>query len=176
MQKEYIDVEYTEIPNDEKSQQDPNITINTNPLSALISGMCSIANGITNGVKEYNMCRQQEQTKRTAIKAQMKVQMEQINAQKELYLSSLEKAHTIQLEQIRHQHEECMLILKDLSDTIHCAIDVAKETKNFSDVCMLLQEQRQTFIVQSEMNLKYMEMSGYQSNQMIQNNIAGLLK
>lgn len=59
MEKEFIDVDYEEVTQ-KSDDDDRNVTINADPLSAALSGITSIANNITNAVKEYNMCRQQE--------------------------------------------------------------------------------------------------------------------
>ena len=71
MSKDYIDVEYAEVKQESKPHDD--ITVNTDPFSAAISGLCGVVNNITSAVKEYNICRQQEETRRAEIHANMKI-------------------------------------------------------------------------------------------------------
>ncbi|MDE6087193.1 MAG: hypothetical protein K2G25_02275, partial [Oscillospiraceae bacterium] len=90
MYNEIIDVDYVEVENDTDDKKEPvDITINADPASTLFSGIANVVNNITNSVKEYNMCRQQEETKRAAIKAQLKAELAQINAKKEVLLQVL---------------------------------------------------------------------------------------
>ena len=178
MQKEYIDVDYTEADNQSQSQNenDNNITINTDPLSALISGAFNSVNNLTNAVKEYNICKQQEQTKRTAIKAQMKIEMENIHAKKELCMKLLEEQHEIKMLQIKTFYQQFEKSLKDVSNAVQGAIEVAKETKDFSAVCDLLEIERQILKESSEAELKQMEFLQSTNSPQIENNIAGFLK
>ena len=79
-QKNYIDVDFTEVKEKPEKQENKDITICADPVSTFFNGAFGMVNTLTSSVKEYNMCRQQEQTKRAAIKAQMKVQIEDIQA------------------------------------------------------------------------------------------------
>ena len=72
MEKEYIDVSYTECE-DTPQNKNGDITICADPASAAISGFFGAVNNITNSIKEYNICKQQEETKRAEIKARLKL-------------------------------------------------------------------------------------------------------
>ena len=51
MQKEYIDVDYTMLEEDDK-KKNPDVIINTDPASAAISGVVGVVNNVTNAIKE----------------------------------------------------------------------------------------------------------------------------
>lgn len=163
LNNEIIDVDYEEIlsssedtdGNDDKNE----IVVNADPISALLSGVCGIVNNITNAAKEYGICKQQERTKREAIKAQMKVEIEKINSQKEICLKVLDKQYEIKMFQMQAFYEQYSMALKDASDSIHGAIEVAKESKNFSDVCALLEMERNILKDSTDAELKFMELS-----------------
>ena len=82
MAKEYIDVDWTEC--EDKPQYKNGVY--TDPASALISGICGVANNITCAIREYNICKQQEETKRTEIKARLKLGLAEIKVKKEVIL------------------------------------------------------------------------------------------
>lgn len=176
LQKEYIDVDYTEVDEEKNNGANKDITINTDPFSAAISGIFGAVNNVTNAVKEYNICKQQEQTKRTAIKAQMKIEMENIHAKKELCMKLLEEQHEIKMLQIKTFYQQFEKSLKDVSNAVQGAIEVAKETKDFSAVCDLLEIERQILKESSEAELKQMEFLQSTNSPQIENNIAGFLK
>ena len=162
MTEDFIDVDYEVISSDNddsEKNQGSDITINADPVSALISGVCGIVNNVTNAAKEYGMCKQQEKTKREAIKAQMKVEIEKINTQKELCLKILDEQYEIKMFQIQAFYQQYKTALGDASAAVHGAIEVAKESKNFSDVCALLEMERNILKDSSEAELKFMEMS-----------------
>lgn len=158
-----IDVDYKILSsdNDENApeKQDTDITINADPISALISGFCGVVNGLTDAVKEYNICKQQEQTKRAEIKAQMKVAIEQINMQKEICLKVLDEQHEKDMIHIQEFYQQCRMVLEKASSAVQIALEIAKESKNFSDVCTLLEIENNIFKNISETELKFMETS-----------------
>jgi len=160
---EVIDVDYEVIStedNDSKGNgKGTDITVNADPISAAISGVCGIVNNVTNAAKEYGMCKQQEKTKREAIKAQMKVEIDKINTQKELCLKILDAQYEIRMYQIQAFYQQYKTALDDASDALHGAIEVAKETKNFTDVCALLEMERSILKDSSEAEMKFMELS-----------------
>ena len=92
------------------------------------------------------MCKQQEITKRAAIKAQMKVEIERINSQKEMCLKFLESNHKENMKQIESFHTQTMAGLEN----IRIAIDTA--SKNSDMDCLLELIKAQTFFM--EMNNK----------------------
>lgn len=173
----YIDTDFEEIPADKKENgNDVDITVNADPWSALITGACDVVNNITNAAKEYNICKQQEKTKREAIKAQMKVDIEKINAQKEIYLKYLDDQQEIKMFQIKSFYEQYSGALKDASAAVHGAIEVAKESKNFTDVCALLEVERNILKDSSEAELKFMEISQNNTSYLATNPIKGLIE
>lgn len=178
LQKEYIDVDYTEADNQSQSQNenDNNITINTDPLSALISGAFNSVNNLTNAVKEYNICKQQEQTKRTAIKAQMKIEMEKINMQKDAILAYIENHHEEKMAYINHIYSQTNQLLNSACDAVHSAIKIAQESGDFSQVMDLIDKEANLLKICSEFELKQMELLQSTHSPQIENNIAGFLK
>ncbi|MGN0605544.1 MAG: hypothetical protein ACI4JM_03380 [Oscillospiraceae bacterium] len=177
MQKEYIDVDYTMMSEDENADdKNTDIIINTDPASAAISGIVGVVNNITNAAKEYSICKQQEETKRAAIKAQMKVEIEKINMQKEICLKVLDEQHEIKMIQIQAFYQQYKTALDDASAAVHGAIEVAKESKNFSDVCILLETERNILKDSSEAELKFMEISQKNNYRIQSNSVKGLLE
>lgn len=169
MQEKYIDVDYQEIDETKEKVKDKDIVINADPLSALISGAFSSINNLTNAVKEYTVCKQQEETKRADIKAKMKVEIEKINAQKELYLKYIDNKHEEEMLKIQNFYQQYGIKLDHFSNAIYAAVEVAKETKNFSDVCMLLELEHTIMKENSEVELKFMELS-HKNNYLTENN------
>ena len=166
MTNEIIDVDYRVVSSDEDNKPDkqpePDITINADPLSALISGVCGIINHITDAAKEYGQCKQQEQTKRAEIKAKMKVELERINAQKEILTQYQEQDHTAKMALIQASYQRYQIVLQQFTDAIHAAIESAKESGDFSGVCSLLECEHGILRESSEIELKIMESSGQQ--------------
>lgn len=159
MQKEYIDVDYTEIDDNsgDKKENPADITINTDPLSALFSGIANVINTTTNSIKEYNMCRQQEETKRAAIKAQLKVELAQINTQKEKFLKALEYKHEINKMFINHEHQKTMKLLDSALSAVDEALQNAKKNNDFTIVIELLKYANNMTEMHSYLNLQLMD-------------------
>lgn len=162
MTEDFIDVDYEEIPsdNDDSGNKNPDITINADPVSAAISGLCSVVNNVTNAAKEYGICKQQEKTKREEIKAQMKIEIERIHAEKEWCLKVLDEQHELKMFQVQAFYQQCKKTLDDASDAVHDAIEIAKESKDFSDVIALLEMEKNISKDNSEAQLKFLEMLG----------------
>lgn len=158
MEKSIIDVDYTEIEDSGNKETNGDITVNTNPISTIIhdtvSGVFEIVNNVTNAVKEYNICRQQEETKRAEIRAYLKIGVAEINAKKEVLLKQLDNQHELKLEYIRSINVAVMKQLDAGIEAIKSAVEVAKETKDFSSVIELMNvnntfiETRSTFTLQ----------------------------
>ena len=90
-ENEIIDVEYSETDNNSESKD---IVVNADPMSAAVNGFFGAVNHITDAVKEYNICHEQEETKRAEIRAKLKLGMAEINAKKEIVLKQLENKQT----------------------------------------------------------------------------------
>ncbi len=179
MTTEYIDVDYKDEPDnsdDSNKNGDINVDINTDPITAAVNGVCEFANNIVTSVKEYGMCKQQEKTKREAIKAQMKVEMEKINAQKEIYMKFLDQTHEQKMYQLKNHYEKVNKALDAASEAVHEAVETAKESKNFTDVIALLEFERVLINDSSEIELKYMESFQKDTVLITNNSVKGLLE
>lgn len=165
MNKEYIDVDYRECDQKKDSTTpNTNVTVNTGPVSTLIhdtiSGFCGIVNNVTDAVKEYNICRQQEETKRAEIRAYLKIGLAEINAKKELLLKQLDNQHELDIQYIKNVHEMVMKQLDAGIEAIKAAIDVAKETKDFSNVIELMNVNNGFIEARSAFTLQLMDRTG----------------
>lgn len=156
MQKEIIDVDYVECEDDDKKEP-VDITVNADPISTLFSSIASVANTITGSIKEYNMCRQHEETQRAAIKAQLKAELAQIDAKKESFLKLLENRHEINKMFINNAHEVTMKKLEEYSSAIDSAIKIAEETHDFESVITLLKISSDFCEMRSKIELSVME-------------------
>lgn len=163
MKKDYVDVEYKECEK-ENPKEKTNVTINTNPISTAIhetvSGVCGIVNNVTNAVKEYNMCRQQEETKRAEIRAYLKIGLAEIDAKKEILIKQLDNQHELDIRYIKDYHEMVMKQLDAGIDAIKVAIDVAKETKDFTSVIEMMNVNNKFIETRSEFTLQLMDRTG----------------
>ncbi|MDE5584046.1 MAG: hypothetical protein K2J08_10120 [Ruminococcus sp.] len=158
MQKEIIDVDYVEVDNAADGKKEPvDITVNADPFSALFSGIASVVNNVTNSVKEYNMCRQQEETKRAAIKAQLKAELAQINAQKEVFLQVLENKHEIDKMLINNEHQYTIKLLDSAVSAVDGAVEQAKKNNDFTAVIDLLKASCELIDMRSKINLQIMD-------------------
>lgn len=172
MEKEFIDVDYEEVTQ-KSDDDDRNVTINADPLSAALSGITSIANNITNAVKEYNMCRQQEQTKRAGIKAQMKVEFEKIHSKEKLFLTAMNNQHEENMQCIHNYCEQFKQAMLIVSKAIDSAIKVSEQSEDYSEVCRLIELNCSVMERINDMEVKKMKTS---NNLLSGNNIAGLLE
>lgn len=152
-QKDYIDVDFTEVKEKSEKQENQDITICADPVSTFFNGAFGMVNTLTSSVKEYNMCRQQEQTKRAAIKAQMKVQIEDIQARKEVYLQALQDQHQIQMAQIEVFHQQTMACL----ESIRLSIETASKNGDHDLLLSLIQAQTTFVEINNQSQMKLME-------------------
>lgn len=159
-EKDYIDVDFVDVKKEQEEPKEKDVTIRTDPLSIiskdLVGGFFGSINTLTSSIKEYNMCKQQEQTKRNAIKAQMKVQIEAIQANKEKFLKLIEEDNDRKMAEIEDFHNQTMKTL----DIIQKNSEVALKNGDNEMVLSLMQ----MLITFSEINnrerLRLMEMSG----------------
>lgn len=145
-EKDYIDVDFVDVKKEQEEPKEKDVTIRTDPLSIiskdLVGGFFGSINTLTSSIKEYNMCKQQEQTKRTQIKAQMKVQIEAIQAKKEMVLQLIEKDHDQKMAEIEKLHQAAMAGLENIR------IMVEATAKNGDMDAMLSLIQAQTTFVE----------------------------
>lgn len=151
MSNDYIDVDFTETTEDKT--QTPDINISADPLSALITTIGTVGKSIT----EYKMCKQHEETKRSQIKANLKIGLEQIHTQKEICLKMLDNQQKLNIMFINEQHEITMQTLDVHLDAIKSAIEIAKETKDFSTLIDLMKINNDFIQMRSEFTLKLMD-------------------
>ena len=144
-QKNYIDVDFTEVKEKPEKQENKDITICADPVSTFFNGAFGMVNTLTSSVKEYNMCRQQEQTKRAAIKAQMKVQIEDIQA--------LQDQHQLQMAQIEMFHQQTMTCL----ESIRLSIETASKNGDHDLLLSLIQAQTTFVEINNQSQMKLME-------------------
>lgn len=168
--RDVIDVDYEVLSPDDDGKdtekKNTDITVNVDPTASLISGFFGSIDNFTNAVKEYNICKQQEQTKRAAIKAQMKValaeiqvRVEQIHADKEKYLRELETQHEERMYQLKEFYGRLNKALDAATTAVHEAIEAAKETKDFSEVRAMLECECTVLKLSNEAELRRMEMT-----------------
>lgn len=155
MAENFIETDYQVLSPDDGGTD---ITINADPGAAAVTGLFRSIDNVTNAVREYNMCKQQEKTKREEIKAQMKVQIETIHAQKEAYLKRLEAQHTKDMFELKQSYDMLRLELDRFSEGIRAGIEIARETKDMAGLCQLLETQRYVIRDINEAQLKNMEM------------------
>lgn len=163
MDNDIIDVKYEEVPVG-KNDSPRDIKINMDPISTAINEVGGIVNNITNAVKEYNMCRQQEETKRAEIRAYLKIGLAQIEAQKEIYIKQLEQHHEAQMEHIKTINELAMKQLDSSIETLKVATDIAKETKDFSTVIELMKINNNFVEIRSKFTLELMDKTSAPQN------------
>ncbi len=131
MEKEYIDVDYTE-REDTPQPKNGDITICADPTSAAITGFCGIVNNITNSIKEYNICKQHEETRRAEIKAQLKLGFAQINAQKEALLTQMNQEHELKMLFVQNYFNSLNREFDMAFEEMKTTIEIAKENKDMS--------------------------------------------
>ena len=156
MEKEYIDVDWTECE-DEPQPKNSNITICADLASAMISGICGVVNNITNSIKEYNMCKQQEETKRAEIRANLKLGLAKINAQKEILLTQMNQEHEVKMLHIQNYYAIMMRDLDVALETTRAAIEIAKETKDISGLIDIMKAQTEMSQIRSHFMLEQMD-------------------
>lgn len=164
MNKEYIDVKYREITEND-SENNGNENVEFNPVSTLfretISGFCGTVNRVTDSIKEYNMCKQQEETKRAEIKANLKLSLAQIETQKEIIIQQLCNQHEIKLKQIDYIHEMALKELETSLNAVSTAVEIAKETRDFSMVISLMEISNKIVDARSAFTLELMDRSNF---------------
>ena len=126
------------------------------------------------------MCRQQEQTKRTqeqtkqtAIKAQMKVELEKIHSKEKLFLNAMNNQHKENMQRIQNYREKFKQVMLIISKAIDSAIKISEQSGDYSEVCRLIELNCSVMERINDMEIKNMKAS---NNLLGGNDIAGLLK
>ncbi len=163
MEKEYIDVSYTECE-DTPQNKNSDITICADPASAAISGIFGAVNNITNSIKEYNICKQQEETKRAEIKARLKIGLAEIQAKKEILLTQMNQEHELKILHIQNYYTIMMRDLDVALDATKAAIEIARETKDLSGLIDIMKAQTEMSQIRSRFLLEQMDRTISQNN------------
>ena len=137
MKENYIDVEYTTINDESGKDDEKDITIRADPISTGIHDICNVVNNLTDSIKEYNICKQQENTKRAEIKARMETCIAYINAEKEKIFKELDNRYAIQMKFIEELHYRTCLSL----EPIRTAIEDASKSGDVETVLSLINVQ-----------------------------------
>lgn len=155
MENEYIDVEWTDC-NDKSKTADKNINICTDPISIAVSNICGVFNNITNSVKEYNICKQQEETKRSEIKARLKLGLAEIQTKKEIILTQMNQEHELKMLHVKNYYNIMIRELETALDAVRTATEIARETKDFSGLIDIMKTHTEMSQIRSEFMLQYM--------------------
>ena len=153
MENNIIEVEYTDMP--EKPQPMP-IPSEASIPAAILKNATDVLNNITNSIKEYSMFKEQEKTKRAEIKMQLKLGLEQIQAQREIILTELNNKHERDMTAIRAFDEQVNRILDSQTNAINAVIESAKKTNDFSRVLDYLEMLNSTQSMFMDFRLKMM--------------------
>lgn len=160
MDKNYIDVDYIECHDENKPQQERTFT-NNSPISTVVhevvSSVSDIANNVVSSIKEYSICRQQEQTKRAEIRAYLKLGLAEINARTEILIKQLDNRHEYEMELIKDTQELLTKQLDAIITTINAAVITAQKSGDFSGVIELLKTSQEVVNSRSQITLQLMD-------------------
>lgn len=164
MSNDIIDVEFYDVP---MEQGDDNIPTNTNenpisidienPLNVTIHELFGSIRAFSNDIKEYKMVKAQEKTKQAAIKANMKIHMAEIDAQKEACIKALDYKHAENMEMLKSLNSLLLKALDIHIESIKGAIECAKNNNDFSEVKGLLEKLNDCIKVSAECRLDMMD-------------------
>lgn len=163
MEKEYINVDWTECEDNTKSRN-KNVMICTAPLSTVVSSICGVADNITNSFKKYNMCRQQEETKRSEIKAHLKLGLVEIKAHKEVILTNMNNEHELKMQYIQNYHEIMTRELDAVLEVTRTSIEIAKENNDMSKLIEFMKVKSEISRIYSQSLLESMDRTISQNN------------
>jgi len=138
MENNIIEVEYTDMPENPQTEGNVPIPFEASLPTAILKNIADVFNNVTNSIKEYSMFKEQEKTKRAEIKMQLKIGLEQIQAQKEIFLTYLNNNYEKDVTMIRAFNEQVNSGMNNYTNAINGAIESAKETNDFSVVVDLL--------------------------------------
>ncbi len=157
MENNIIEVEYTDLPEDLQPEGNIPIPSEASFPTAILKTVADVFNNVTNSIKEYSMFKEQEKTKRAEIKMQLKIGLEQIQAQKEVLLTDLNNRHERDMTMIRAIDEQINKGLDNYTNTINGAIEAAKKTNDFSAVMDLLEMMNSAQKASMEFKLRMMD-------------------
>lgn len=151
MNNEIIDVEFKDIA-DTKGSGD--FVINTDPTVTVIQEFTSVIKTFSNDVKEYKIAKEHEKTQREAIKANMRIAMEEINSKKEVVLKLLDDNHQRQILLMQAQNADFTKELDEYIESIRAARKCAEEEKDFAILITLLNSMSNIITLRSDKRLE----------------------
>lgn len=131
---EIIEVECTDVT--DRSGCDHHISIT--PEGAVIQEVASLIKTFSNDIKEYQIAKEHELTRRAEIKANMKITMAEIEARKEIFMKALDNEHEKKMEHIDSYNKIMLESLNAYIDTIKVARELAQKENDFTNVISLL--------------------------------------
>ena len=157
MENNIIEVEYTDLP--EEPQPEGNIPIPSEAglPTAILKTVADVFNNVTHSIKEYSMFKEQEKTKRAEIKMQLKLGLEQIQAQKEVLLTGLNNKYKTDTLSMQMVDEDIKRVIDTHINAVNAAIETAKETNDFDTVLVLLNMLNSAQTAMSEYRLRTMD-------------------
>ena len=157
MENNIIEVEYTDVPEDLQPEGNIPIPSEASFPTAILKTVADVFNNVTNSIKEYSMFKEQEKTKRAEIKMQLKIGLEQIQAQKEVLLTGLNNKYKTDTLSMQMVDEDIKRVIDTHINAVNAAIETAKETNDFDTVLVLLNMLNSTQTAMSEYRLRTMD-------------------
>ena len=146
MKYDIIEAEYTDL-----STTPANIT--TESVVGFANSVMALAGKISNDVKEYKITREEERTKRIAIKSQLKQEIAKIDAFKEIALTTVNNTHKENIQRINNFYRTTMKEIDTMCDVLHKVIE--------TDDIELIKASTDKFVeiitMRSEIEMKLME-------------------
>ena len=152
-----IEVEYTDLPENSQPEGNAPIPSEADLTTAILKTVADVFNNVTNSIKEYSMFKEQEKTKRAEIKMKLKLGLEQIQAQKEVFLTYLNNSYEKDVTMIRAFNEQINSGMNNYTNAINGAIESAKETNDFSVVVDLLKLMNSAQVTNMELMITMMD-------------------
>lgn len=157
MENNIIEVEYTDLPENSQPEGNAPIPSEADLTTAILKTVADVFNNVTNSIKEYSMFKEQEKTKRAEIKMKLKLGLEQIQAQKEVFLTYLNNSYEKDVTMIRAFNEQINSGMNNYTNAINGAIESAKETNDFSVVVDLLKLMNSAQVTNMELMITMMD-------------------
>lgn len=154
MNNEIIDVDFKDVV-DTASGGD--VVINADPTSTVIHGITSAIKTFSDNAREYKIAQEHEKTQRAAIKANMRVAMEEINSRKEVVLKQLDDDHQRKMFGIQAQYAYLTKELDEYIESIRSIRKCAEEEKDFKFLIECLNSMSNIITLRSDERLKLID-------------------
>lgn len=181
-----IDVDFKDIDDttNKKDNDSFDIDIAFDPVSQGIKEFSNIVNTVTTSIKEYSMCKQMEVTKRAKIKADTKIALEQINAQKQVIIEQLkigkqamDYKHEENMKQLQDTYNTVMIQLDMINKALDSAIEIATSKGDMESLIGFMESQSEIFKFYAELQIKsFAQISNNSPNLDISNRNVGYLE